>query len=164
MNKQNVLYYAQFQTELCPMTLIGDEEGIQRLYCHVVDNKSPLTLAENAQENHTFFAAAIAQLQAYAKGELEQFDLKLNPQGTDFQKQVWQALRQIPFGETTSYQAIADQINNPKAVRAVGAANGRNPIPIIVPCHRVIGANGKLTGFAMGLDMKQRILTLEQRS
>lgn len=157
------MFYAQFETDLCPMTLVGDADGIQRLYCHVADNKYDLSLEDRWQENNEFFADAIAQLQAYAKGELDQFDVKLNPQGTDFQKQVWNALLQIPFGETTTYQSIANQIQNPKAVRAVGAANGRNPIPIIVPCHRVIGADGKLTGFAMGLEMKQQMLVLENR-
>jgi len=156
------MYYAQFKTDLCPITLVGDEQGLQRLYCHVVDNKYDLILEDDWQQNNDFFADVIAQLQVYAKGELSQFEVKLNPQGTDFQKQVWQALVTIPFGETRSYQAIAQQINNPKAVRAVGAANGRNPIPIIVPCHRVIGADGKLTGFAMGLEMKQQMLKLEQ--
>lgn len=158
------MYYAQFKTDLCPITLVGDEQGLQRLYCHVVDNKYDLILEDDWQQNNDFFADVIAQLQVYAKGELSQFEVKLNPQGTDFQKQVWQALVTIPFGETRSYQAIAQQINNPKAVRAVGAANGRNPIPIIVPCHRVIGADGKLTGFAMGLEMKQQMLKLEQPS
>ncbi len=156
------MYYAQFKTDLCPITLVGDEQGLQRLYCHVVDNKYDLILEDDWQQNNDFFADVIAQLQVYAKGELSQFEVKLNPQGTDFQKQVWKALVTIPFGETRSYQAIAQQINNPKAVRAVGAANGRNPIPIIVPCHRVIGADGKLTGFAMGLEMKQQMLKLEQ--
>lgn len=156
------MYYAQFKTDLCPITLVGDEQGLQRLYCHVADNKYDLILEDDWQQNNDFFADVIAQLQVYAKGELSQFEVKLNPQGTDFQKQVWKALVTIPFGETRSYQAIAQQINNPKAVRAVGAANGRNPIPIIVPCHRVIGADGKLTGFAMGLEMKQQMLKLEQ--
>ena len=157
------MFYAQFETDLCPITLVGDAEGIQRLYCHVAENKYDLALEANWQQDNDFFADAIAQLQAYAKGELDQFDVTLNPQGTDFQKQVWNALLQIPFGETTTYQSIANQIQNPKAVRAVGAANGRNPIPIIVPCHRVIGADGKLTGFAMGLEMKQQMLALEAK-
>ena len=104
------------------------------------------------------------QLQEYFTGKRNHFELELDFTGTDFQKQVWQALLTIPFGETRSYSQIAQQIGNPKAVRAVGAANGRNPISIIAPCHRVIGASGGLTGFAGGLAAKQYLLTLEDRS
>ena len=104
------------------------------------------------------------QLKEYFAGSRHTFDLELDFAGTDFQKQVWQALLTIPFGETRSYSQIAQQIGNPKAVRAVGAANGRNPISIIAPCHRVIGASGTLTGFAGGLEAKQYLLTLEDRS
>ena len=103
------------------------------------------------------------QLQEYFTGTRNQFDLELDFDGTDFQKQVWQALLTIPFGETRSYSQIAQQIGNPKAVRAVGAANGRNLISIIAPCHRVIGASGGLTGFAGGLEAKQYLLALEDR-
>jgi methylated-DNA-[protein]-cysteine S-methyltransferase len=101
------------------------------------------------------------QLQEYFAGARNQFTLELDFTGTEFQKQVWQALLTIPFGETRSYSQIAQQIGNPKAVRAVGAANGRNPISIIAPCHRVIGASGELTGFAGGLQAKQYLLALE---
>ena len=103
------------------------------------------------------------QLKEYFAGTRNQFELELDFAGTDFQKQVWQALLTIPFGETRSYSQIAQQIGNPKAVRAVGAANGRNPISIIAPCHRVVGASGGLTGFAGGLEAKQYLLTLEDR-
>ena len=101
------------------------------------------------------------QLQEYFTGKRNHFELELDFTGTDFQKQVWQALLTIPFGETRSYSQIAQQIGNPKAVRAVGAANGRNPISIITPYHRVIGASGGLTGFAGGLAAKQYLLALE---
>lgn len=104
---------------------------------------------------------AVIQLQAYFAGKRKEFDLPLNQQGTDFQQQVWQALLTIPFGQVASYADMAQAINNPKAVRAVGAANGKNPISIIVPCHRVIGANGTLTGYAGGLDRKQWLLQHE---
>lgn len=102
------------------------------------------------------------QLSEYFATKRQSFDLPLDFWGTDFQKQVWQALLQIPFGETRSYKDIALQIGNVKAVRAVGAANGKNPISIIAPCHRVVGANGKLVGFAGGLDNKDILLTLEK--
>jgi len=103
------------------------------------------------------------QLAEYFAGTRNRFELELDFYGTDFQKQVWQALLTIPFGETRSYSQIARQIGNPNAVRAVGAANGRNPISIIAPCHRVVGASGALTGFAGGLEAKQYLLTLEDR-
>jgi methylated-DNA-[protein]-cysteine S-methyltransferase len=104
---------------------------------------------------------AVSQLREYFSGRRRQFDLPLDFQGTAFQKQVWQALLTIPFGETRSYGQVATQVGRPKASRAVGAANGRNPIPIIAPCHRVIGASGRLTGFGGGLDVKARLLRLE---
>jgi methylated-DNA-[protein]-cysteine S-methyltransferase len=101
------------------------------------------------------------QLREYFAGTRSRFELELEFTGTEFQKKVWAALLTIPFGETRSYSEIARQIGNPSAVRAVGAANGKNPISIVAPCHRVIGASGKLTGFAGGLEAKERLLTLE---
>lgn len=104
---------------------------------------------------------ALRQLGAYFSGRLTAFDLPLSMKGTDFQRRVWRALLQIPYGETCSYAELARAIGAPAAVRAVGAANGRNPIAIVVPCHRVIGANGKLVGYGGGLPMKQMLLRLE---
>nr|WP_156489057.1 methylated-DNA--[protein]-cysteine S-methyltransferase [Marinomonas gallaica] len=104
---------------------------------------------------------ACRQLDAYFAGQLTVFDLPLAAQGTPFQQSVWQALCAIPFGETRSYKEIANAIDNPKGVRAVGLANGKNPISIVVPCHRVIGSNGKLTGYAGGLERKAVLLELE---
>jgi methylated-DNA-[protein]-cysteine S-methyltransferase len=104
---------------------------------------------------------ARGQLEAYFTGRLRAFDLPLAPNGTDFQRRVWSALREIPFGTTISYAELARRVSNAAAVRAVGAANGRNPIPIIVPCHRVIGTNGSLTGFGGGLHRKQWLLRHE---
>ena len=108
------------------------------------------------------FAAATKQLTAYFAGQLQHFDLPLAPQGTPFQQQVWRALCEIPYGHTRSYGWQAQAINNPKAVRAVGGANGRNPIGIVIPCHRVIGANGSLTGYGGGLPNKQWLLAHER--
>ena len=101
------------------------------------------------------------QLDAYFEGHLQIFDLPLDPLGTDFQKTVWRALQRIPYGETRSYGQIAALIERPAASRAVGAANGQNPIPIVIPCHRVIGSDGSLTGFGGGLEIKQMLLELE---
>lgn len=109
-----------------------------------------------------FTQQAVTQLEEYFAGKRTQFDLCLNAQGTAFQHQVWQKLRTIEYGQTCSYADIAKGIDNPKAVRAVGAANGRNPLTIVVPCHRVIGSNGKLTGYAWGMEIKAGLLELEQ--
>lgn len=106
---------------------------------------------------------AARQLEAYFAGELVRFDLELAPEGTSFQQAVWQALRGIPYGETVSYGELARRVGKPKASRAVGAANGRNPLPIVIPCHRVIGANGTLTGYGGGLQIKRALLELERR-
>lgn len=111
--------------------------------------------------SHPTLVETERQLREYFAGTRKQFNLELDFAGTEFQKRVWQALLTIPFGETRSYSDIAHQIGNPKAVRAVGAANGKNPISIIAPCHRVIGSNGTLTGFAGGLTAKQTLLQLE---
>lgn len=108
-------------------------------------------------------ADAVRQLREYFEGAREVFDLPLEPEGTPFQREVWAALSAIPFGETTSYSEIATRIGRPDAVRAVGSANGQNPIPIIIPCHRVIGADGSLMGFGGGLPMKKWLLRHEQR-
>ncbi|MDO4724249.1 MAG: methylated-DNA--[protein]-cysteine S-methyltransferase [Comamonadaceae bacterium] len=113
------------------------------------------------QGPHPLLAAAARQLGEYFAGSRRAFDLPLSPQGTDFQQRVWQALRAIPYGHTRSYAQLAAAIGQPKAMRAVGAANGRNPLPIIVPCHRVIGANGALVGFGGGLPTKLFLLRLE---
>jgi methylated-DNA-[protein]-cysteine S-methyltransferase len=113
------------------------------------------------QADHSVLLQTETQLNEYFEGKRQNFDLPLDFIGTDFQKQVWKALLNIPFGETRTYLEIAAQIGNAKAVRAVGAANGKNPISIIAPCHRVIGANGKLVGFAGGLENKKILLEIE---
>lgn len=118
------------------------------------------TLVEN--QDHPILLETERQLQEYFEGRRKSFSLKLDLKGTKFQNNVWQALLGIPFGETRSYGQLARQLGNPRAMRAVGAANGRNPISIVVPCHRVIGASGKLTGFAGGLETKAQLLDLER--
>src|ERR1017187_5223624 len=110
---------------------------------------------------HPIATEAVRQLRAYFAGQLRRFDLPLDLRGTDFQLRVWRELERIPYGVTRSYLQIAEAIGAPRAVRAVGAANGANPIPIVVPCHRVIGANGKLVGYGGGLPLRKRLLELE---
>lgn len=107
---------------------------------------------------------AVKQLKSYFAGELKEFTLPLEPSGTAFMKQVWSALCEIPYGETATYGKIAEKVGAPKAARAVGLANNRNPIPIFIPCHRVIGADGSLTGYRGGLEMKKLLLDLERKS
>ena len=117
---------------------------------------------EGEREDHYPILVELSrQLRAYFAGTLRQFDLPLDPRGTDFQQRVWRQLARIPYGETRSYSQIAEAIGAASAVRAVGAANGANPIPIVIPCHRVIGAGGKLVGYGGGLPLKKRLLELE---
>lgn len=126
------------------------------------ENPKRVRLAELIEQtHHPILLETQKQLSEYFAGKRQQFDLPLDFEGTEFQQKVWQALLTIPFGETRSYRNIAEQVGNVKAVRAVGAANGKNPISIIAPCHRVVGANGKLVGFAGGLDNKEILLKLE---
>lgn len=135
----------------------GDEKNIIGLYfsCHPTQNQGVLTWEMDK---------CIKQLEEYFSGERKTFNLNLNLKGTDFQKSVWNALLEIPYGETVTYGHIAKSINNPKAVRAVGGANNKNPISIIVPCHRVIGANGNMTGYGGEIWRKEFLLNLESKS
>jgi methylated-DNA-[protein]-cysteine S-methyltransferase len=143
-----------------PITLAG--QGTTLAHLRMVDQThEPAARADWVRDDDAFDDAA-AQLGEYFAGERTEFDLDLELAGTDFQRQVWAALQTIPYGETRSYGEIANQIGKPGAFRAVGLANGRNPIGIIVPCHRVIGASGSLTGYGGGLDRKQLLLDLEQ--
>lgn len=121
------------------------------------------TNSEVPQKNTLLLEETAKQLKEYFDGKRKEFNVPLNPKGTKFMQEVWIALQEIPYGEVTTYKKIAEKIKNPKAARAVGMANHRNPIPIIIPCHRVIGANKKLVGYALGLDKKQFLLELEEK-
>lgn len=149
-----MIYQFIYETVLGSVTFVEEDGALLAITTHRsyegVIQETPLI-----QEAHR-------QLAEYLKGERQTFDLPLNPKGTDFQKRVWRALCDIPYGETRSYRQIAEAIGNPKAVRAVGMANNRNPITIVVPCHRVIGADGKLVGYGGGLEMKEFLLRLEK--
>lgn len=153
--------YKLLLTPVGELTLIAGGQGLAAV---AWENERPARIRASAElmsPNHPLLRQAAEQLTEYFAGERQRFELPLQPEGTDFQLQVWQALAEIPYGETRSYRDIAMRIDRPKAVRAVGAANGRNPLSIIVPCHRVIGTNGSLTGFAGGLRVKQQLLELE---
>ena len=136
------------------LEIIGDTHGISRVT--FIDEKIPQS--EKIPEALT---TAVSQLQEYFKGNRTHFNLKLNPQGTDFQKRVWEALGQIPFGKTTSYLQMAKNLGDPKVIRAAAAANGKNPIAIIIPCHRVIGSDQSMTGYAGGIWRKKWLLEHE---
>lgn len=117
--------------------------------------------AENPTPDNALIRQITAELSEYFKGDRKRFTVPLNPRGTNFQEKVWGFLQEIPYGQTITYGAIAEKLRDPNKVRAVGTANGKNPIPIIIPCHRVIGANQKLTGYAGGIDRKKHLLKLE---
>ena len=152
-------YYRYHQTPIGTLLLASDGEYLQLLGFPTGAMKRH---HDNSWEKKDEpFKAVIKQLDEYFGGSRQGFDLPLRPGGTEFQRRVWQALQHIPYGETWSYGELAKYIGNPNASRAVGAANGINPIPVIIPCHRVIGSNGKLTGFGGGLETKAFLLTLE---
>jgi methylated-DNA-[protein]-cysteine S-methyltransferase len=160
---QNAYIYKTVQTPVGELTLVGSDRGLAAI---LWENDKPGRVRLNIvarDDNHPVLLETQRQLGEYFAGQRRHFTVKLDFAGTDFQKQVWQALLAIPFGQTRSYGEIAVQLGNPKAMRAVGAANGKNPISIIAPCHRVIGATGKLTGFAGGLETKAYLLQLENR-
>lgn len=149
------------ESPIGPLTLGGNSEALTRLYMPDQAH-APLDREQWPRDEHSF-ADVVEQLNAYFDGEtVNNFDVKIHLEGTSFQQSVWQALRGIPYGETWSYGKLAEHIGNPKASRAVGLANGRNPIAIVIPCHRVIGADGSLTGFGGGLERKQALLELER--
>jgi methylated-DNA-[protein]-cysteine S-methyltransferase len=156
------LVYMYMDSPVGTLKLVAHDHALVAVMWDNEDHKR-VRLAELIEDHqHPMLLRVKKQLEQYFAGQRQQFDLPLDFQGTDFQQQVWQTLLTIPYGETRSYKEIAVQIGNEKAVRAVGAANGRNPISIIAPCHRVIGSSGALVGFAGGLDKKQILLSLEQ--
>lgn len=151
-------YTARIASPIGPLTLVASDRGVRSISME----RAGATRDEvSGIIDHPLLAQAAEQLAEYFGGTRTAFELPLDPAGTPFQQQVWAALREIPYGETRSYLAVARQLGRPTAIRAVGAANGRNPIAIVTPCHRVIGSDGSLTGFAGGLDNKRHLLALE---
>jgi methylated-DNA-[protein]-cysteine S-methyltransferase len=153
--------YSQIESALGPLLLTADDTGLRQIL--FVNGRQPAQPESSWIEDRAPLTETIRQLEAYFAGELEKFDLPLAPEGTPFQLEVWRRLCDIPYGATISYGELAGRIGNPKASRAVGLANGSNPIPIVIPCHRVIGSNGKLTGYGGGLPIKEKLLALEKR-
>ena len=160
--RKEQVFFKPIASPVGRLTLVGSNDGLAAI---LWENDNPGRVRLNVvgrDDDHPVLVAAERQLAEYFSGRRKAFDLRLDFAGTAFQKKVWRALLAIPFGETRSYGEIARQIGSPRAVRAVGAANGRNPISIVAPCHRVVGSTGKLTGFAGGLDTKAFLLDLER--
>ena len=155
------MYYTYMDSPVGPLMIAGDDEGLRNISFST--GKKPAMFEPDWVESKSFLDDTVYQIQEYFAGRLKTFDLKLAPRGTVFQRKVLNALRDIPYGSTRSYGDIARVIGNPKASRAVGAANGRNPLSIVIPCHRVIGQSGKLVGFGGGLKTKEWLLSLEKK-
>ena len=153
------MFYSLLKTPIGELLIAGDKNGVTLINFPTGRRKQQPD--PDWIYDKRCFAAVENQLLEYFAGKRRQFDIPLRPTGTIFQLQVWHALCTIPYGQTTCYSAIAESIGKPTAARAVGAANGRNPLPILIPCHRVIGKNGHLTGFGGGLDIKSALLKLE---
>ncbi|NQY86993.1 MAG: methylated-DNA--[protein]-cysteine S-methyltransferase [Colwellia sp.] len=159
-----IMYYTYYKSPLGDIALTANEQGLTALTfisSKKTEDYKALLISKNYQNNPEKFTQVCQQLTEYFSGERKEFDLPLAATGTPFQQKVWQALCAIKQGETKTYAWLAKKINNEKAVRAVGSANGANPIALIVPCHRVIGSNGKLTGYAGGLALKAKLLMHE---
>ncbi len=157
-----MMYYDFLDTPVGRLLLALDGQGLRHI--DFESGRHPTPIGADWERGAGALHEARVQLKAYFAGRLTEFDLPLAPQGTDFQQQVWLELLRIPYAATMSYGEIARRLGDPTASRAVGAANGRNPLPIVVPCHRVIGADGSLTGFGGGLPVKRFLLDHEQRN
>ncbi len=155
------LSYTYLKSPIGILLLAGDSGGLQQILFST--DGRPARPDPEWREDSSALIEPVRQLKAYFAGELEEFDLSLSPQGTPFQQKVWRELQKIPYGKTISYGELARRIGNLKASRAVGLANGSNPISIVIPCHRVIGSSGKLTGYGGGLPIKEKLLALEKR-
>ena len=159
INNEDSMFYDIIETTLGPIIMAGDDQYLRIL--SFLKGGDPVPILSHWKQNTLFMKSVKQQLFAYLSGDLKIFDLSLCPDGTLFQKQVWSELEKIPYGKTMSYKDVAHAIGKPNAARAVGLACGKNPIPIIIPCHRVIGKNGSLTGYSSGIDLKKRLLYIE---
>ena len=157
-------YYSIISSLYCDIILVADEKGLLKIHLATHEGKRQFKIEPHWIKEESPFKEANKQLKEYFSGQRTTFDLRLHLIGTEFQKKVWNTLLTIPFGEVRSYKQIAKQIGNEKASRAIGMANHKNPLPLIVPCHRVISSNGKLAGFAQGLKIKQQLLDFEKES
>lgn len=154
------LFYRHIDSPVGPLLVAGNDDGLQLIEFHAPRHPMPRDASWH-EGDHAVLQRAQLQLDEYFAGKRCRFDLPLAPRGTPFQREVWWELAKIPFGGTISYAELATRVGRPTATRAVGAANGRNPLPVVLPCHRVIGADGSLTGFGGGLPTKRFLLQLE---
>jgi methylated-DNA-[protein]-cysteine S-methyltransferase len=161
MTTTTTLAYTEIESPVGKLLLAGSEESLNVLWFQ--SETRAMKPDSSWRRDERPLRRALEELQEYFAGKRHDFTLDVQPAGTPFQRTVWNELRRIPYGETISYGELADRVGNPKASRAVGLANGANPISIVVPCHRVIGANGKLTGYGGGLNIKEKLLALERR-
>ncbi len=153
--------YTSFNSPFCGIILVGSKAGISYVHLQTGEETKTFNIDTSWHKDDEFFTNEKKQFDNYFNGSLISFDIKLDISATPFQKKVWSALQKIPYGKICTYGDIARKIGNIKAARAVGMANNRNPVPIIIPCHRVIGANGKLTGFSSGITIKRKLIELE---
>ncbi|MBW3665704.1 MAG: methylated-DNA--[protein]-cysteine S-methyltransferase [Actinobacteria bacterium] len=160
--KTDALARTEHDTQYGQLTLIASHEGLRAVTWPDADHEVQIDGETEDDPGHHLLVEAVAQLDAYAAGARRNFDVPLDLRGTEFQLTVWRQLTEIPYGHTSTYGDVARDIGRPRAVRAVGGAIGRNPVPIIVPCHRVIGSDGSLTGFGGGLDLKRSLLDHER--
>jgi methylated-DNA-[protein]-cysteine S-methyltransferase len=158
--RAETLLHTTVDSPIGPLLLLGDGDALRGLYMQA--GRKPVRVSDTWKAATEPFAEARAQLEEYFAGERTAFDLELAAEGSEFERRVWNALEEIPYGETQSYGEVAERVGAPGAARAVGIANGRNPISIVVPCHRVIGADGTLTGYGGGLERKRFLLELER--
>lgn len=156
------IYYDIYASPFCDIILVWTEKWLQKLHLDTWEWKKEIEIDESWKKDSQPFEQVKKQLDEYFSGERKSFDVKLDLEGTDYQKQVWGQLQKIPYWEVWSYKQVACELGKPKASRAVWMANAKNPIPLIIPCHRVIWANGKLTGFAHGLRIKEQLLSHEK--
>lgn len=154
-----MMFYKSFNSPIGKITLVANQTHLLSLY--VGNEDKPLLDEAKRDDKHSLLNSAQAQLEEYFSGKRKAFELPLAPTGTEFQNKAWKALTKIPYGKVWSYGKQAEYLKSPNAQRAVGGANGKNPIPVIIPCHRVIGSTGKLTGFSGGMDIKVFLLKLE---
>ena len=156
-----MIFYQHIDSPVGPLLLAASDAGLHAI--EFAENRHPVKRSEDWHQGaHPSLTEAHRQLDEYFAGTRRVFDLPLSPQGTDFQREVWNTLASIPYGQTISYAQLAQRIGKPSAMRAVGAANGRNPLPIVLPCHRVIGSNAALTGYGGGLQRKRWLLEHEK--
>lgn len=171
-NIKTLLYYEEMESLIGPLTIVATENGVCCIEFGTLDENLPSLESWMAKHylkgelihDGNRLRPVIEQIEGYFSGALETFDIPLDLFGTPFQLKVWDQLRKIPYGTTCSYKEIAQAIGAPKAVRAVGSANNQNPVPIVIPCHRVIGSNGALVGYGGGLDKKEILLNIERKS